>query len=320
MAGRNNRIQQMMSTTAVDRSVGLAAASTHATAKINLTLDVLGRRSDGFHDVRSVVIGVGLSDQIRCEQTQRSGIQVECNDAAIDDAGNLARLAASLLAAELGRSPSLRLQIEKSIPVGGGMGGGSSDAAATLRLCNRLWGAGLNDARLAELGSSLGSDVPLFYYLPAALMEGRGERVTALSIAWKGWALLVSTGTEVSTAEVYKTHRLDFERTEQQDAAEQVAAISSATSAEQLMPMTRNDLEPAVFRVAAEVERVSKALHHRGLGPFRVSGAGSTLYRLFDQEEDANRVAEEVTRAGIGEWTKVVAAPVGQQPIVTEES
>ena len=141
--------------------------------------------------------------------------------------------------------------------------------------------------------------------------------VTALPMAWSGWALLVSAGTEVPTSKVYAAHRWVKERAE---TSPNLRQITSATSADHVMSLTRNDLEQAVFGVEPEVMRAFTELHHHGHGPFRVSGAGSTLYRLFDQEEDANRVAEEVTQAGIGTWAKVVAAPVGQQPIVTEES
>lgn len=307
----------MMSTTATDCTVGLAAASLNATAKINLSLDVLGQRADGFHDLVSVAMGVDLCDHIRCSVRSSPSVEIDSSDPALSNSDNLVVKAAYRLASEIDRSPALRIVLDKAIPIGGGLGGGSSDAAAVLRLCNHLWRGGLDDARLAEIGSELGSDVPLFFRLPAVLVRGRGERVRRLPLSWSGWVLLVNAGVAVSTAEVYEAFDQQECSTEPGWTPEEFAA---ATKADELMAHGRNQLEPAVFRVCPLVECVRNDLRRFGLGTMRVSGAGSTLYRLFDREEDAKGVAEEITRQGIGTWAKVVAAPVGQQPIVIEES
>lgn len=288
-----------------------------APAKINLTLDVLGRRDDGYHDVRSLVIGVSLYDHIRCRVRREPGIELICSDPGLRGSANLAHRAATRLGQHLGLEPALRIELEKRIPVGGGMGGGSSDAASTLSLCNHLWGAGLDPAGLAAIGAELGSDVPLFFSLPSMVVTGRGEKVQPVALRWSGWVLLVFVDAAVSTAEVYRAWRPS-------DAARLPGrtdeAIILAATADEVSALRSNHLEPAVLRVSPTVTRIHDELNRAGLGPICITGTGSTLYRLFDQEQAAHRVQRLVSDLRIGVTTSVVAAPVGPGSIASEES
>lgn len=290
--------------------MGKAEVCTQAPAKINLTLDVLGRRDDGFHELRSIVIGVGLRDVLRCRVRSEPGIRLSCDDASLEKESNLVVRAARLLADRLGIEPALAIDLHKAIPVGGGLGGGSSDAAATLRLCGTLWGGGR--AELARLGAELGSDVPLFFSLPSARMSGRGECVESVALGWRGWVVLVSARAAVSTPEVFAAWRPS-------DAAggstDSEAALLSAKSAGDLAPMLYNRLEPAVFRVSPKVAELRDRLNELDCGPMRVSGAGSTLFCIHDTEEAARRAAATIEEHCTDADVHVAKAPVAESPI-----
>lgn len=144
-----------------------------AHAKLNLCLEVLGQRPDGYHEVSTLIQAIDLEDDLRIVQS--STLRVICSSLEIEEDENLVWRAATALAASCGRRPSVEITLEKRIPVGMGLGGGSSDAAAALLALNDLWGLGLSLERLVEIGSSLGSDVPYFFWGGSALATGRGN-------------------------------------------------------------------------------------------------------------------------------------------------
>ncbi len=144
-----------------------------AYAKLNLCLEVLGRRPDGYHEISTVMQAIDLADEL--EITPASSLRFRCDDPEIDEEGNLVWQAATALAASCGRLPMAEIALRKRIPVGMGLGGGSSDAACTLLALDKLWGLNLPLERLVEIGSRLGSDVPFFFWGGAALATGRGD-------------------------------------------------------------------------------------------------------------------------------------------------
>lgn len=150
-----------------------------AFAKINLTLEVLGRRPDGYHEVRTILQTIDLAD--RLEVQPAASLQVECDDPTLAGEANLVWRAATNLAASRGIRPQARIRIHKVIPVGMGLGGGSSDAAATLVALNHLWGLDLPTSELAQVAAGLGADVPFFLQGGTALAQGRGDQVSPLS-------------------------------------------------------------------------------------------------------------------------------------------
>lgn len=301
-----------MTATALEIDHTISSAWTTACAKINLTLEILGRRDDGFHQLRSLVVGAGLHDRVRCTRRRSPGIELVCNDDSLRTDDNLVMRAARALARHAGIKPSLRIELEKTIPIGAGLGGGSSDAAATLRLCDHIWRTSVDLATLENLGGQLGSDVPLFLSLPSVVMTGRGERVRPVTMAWNGWALLVHPAFPVATAEVYRAWRpTDGLKQLNVDADK----LTHVTSADELNGTLINQLEPAVFRVAPGMEELADRLADVVSGPFRVSGTGSTLFRLFDHQEAARDAAAEIHRLDFNLSTSVVAAPVGESPL-----
>ena len=150
----------------------------NALAKVNLCLEVLGRRGDGYHEIRTVMQTIDLADQI--EVTPADSLQVECDNPALGGENNLVWLAATAFAKSCGRLPLVNIKVRKGIPVGMGLGGGSSDAAAVILALNELWEADYPLNRLAEIAAGLGSDVPFFLWGGAALASGRGEIVEPL--------------------------------------------------------------------------------------------------------------------------------------------
>jgi len=301
-----------MTATALDTDIGISSVSTHACAKINLTLEILGLREDGFHELRSLVVGADLKDHLACTLRNGPGIELTCADPSLSSGPNLASEAARRLADDAGIEPALDIRLEKSIPVGAGLGGGSSDAAATLRLCNRLWNIGADRRALSKIGAAIGSDVPLFFSLPSAVMAGRGERVRPVTLRWQGWVVLVHAGPCVSTTSVYRAWSHSHAAGRPGVDPDDLVNVAAAT---ELNDRLVNDLEPAVFRVSPAVAEAAERLARSGHGPFRVSGAGSALYRLYDDQEAARDAAREIRHQGIGKFTSVLAAPVGESPL-----
>jgi 4-diphosphocytidyl-2-C-methyl-D-erythritol kinase len=280
-----------------DSGVGLA---TSAHAKINLSLEIVGKRSDGFHEIVSVTQLISLADTV--EVSAADVLSVDVQPPLTDGGENIARRAAHALAASIGRVPAVRVRIVKQIPVAAGLGGGSSDAAATLRLLARLWEAGLGRETLPEIGASLGSDVPLFLCGGTSLIRGRGERVERLPAPPRFWVLLVCP----ALAPAEKTRSL-YRALSSGDlgtgaTTESLAdAIRLGRSVVELPCV--NSFDAAASRVYAGFselrERVSRAIGQ----PAHLTGAGPTLFATFDSEAEARSAANAVV--GLGHRTVV---------------
>lgn len=166
-----------------------------APAKVNLTLEVLGRRDDGYHDIVSIMQTVDLFDAVTLEPDDR--LTVECDDATIEPSDNLALRAAKLLDTSTGGGRGANIKLEKHIPVSAGLGGGSSDAAAVLLGLNRVWALDLTGEQLTSLASQIGSDVPFFLHGGTAMVQGRGERVRPMSAVKLDRMVILSPRIEV---------------------------------------------------------------------------------------------------------------------------
>jgi len=280
-----------------------------APAKVNLTLEVLRRRSDGFHDIRSLVMGVALADRVTCSFSADRSHAFHCNDPELSNDGNLAWAAATLLLRATGLERSLSIDLEKHIPIAAGLGGGSSDAACVLMACNTLLQTGLNRSELAAIGAELGSDVPLFFSLPCALISGRGEVVEAKALQWSGSVLVVHTPVTVSTAEVYQAWR-------PRDGANREGApqaMVDAENSETMMDICFNDLEPAVFQVAPAVEQAKANVERLAQSRFCLSGAGSTFFHLYDDGQAADEAKRRIEAGDPRLRSWIVAAPIATE-------
>jgi len=284
----------------------LAGFCASSPAKINLTLSVLGQRPDGYHEIRSLVVGIDFWDRLRFVLRGSPGITLTCDDPGLPtDERNLVVQAAKALSDRADDCRcGVRVELHKRIPVAAGLGGGSGDAVATLIALNRLWAPVLSEQQLIKLGAKLGADVPLFFALPAAVVSGIGEVVSRTSLRWSGWVLLVFAGCPVSTRDVYAASRPQDCRSG--GARNDFKTIQNATTAAEIAQLCYNDLEPAVFRVAPKVHELAQAVRSAGVLHARISGAGQTVFVLFDDPEDAEACRSKLQASNIGVGAKVV--------------
>ena len=260
-------------------------------AKINLCLSVLGKRPDGYHDVEMLMQMVGLYDEVTVALA-RNGVTVRCDAAEVPSGeGKIAWKAAREMLRATGSSAGLAITIKKNIPVAAGLGGGSGNAAAVLAATNRLLGAGLDRAQLAEIGVRIGMDVPFFFYGPTALARGRGEIVTPLPDLPRFWVLLVNPGFETSTAWVYKNVSLGL--TKKVD-CNKIARLNIPRIAAEL----HNDLEIVTAAAHPVIRRIREALLARGALGARMSGSGPTVFGIFENEAACRSVANNLSSEG----------------------
>jgi len=282
-----------------------------APAKINLGLRVLGRRADGYHDIVSLMVPVGLFDVVRVESA-RSGIELICLDSDLPaDEGNLVHRAAQLILRECGSDAGVRLELHKRIPVGAGLGGGSSDAAATLKGVNELLGSPLAHEELHRLAVGLGADVPFFLLGGPALAEGIGDRLTPVTAVPEVWTMLVYPGFQVPTRWAYEhltlttmTNRskltiLGANAGGEPTVYRQRLLDRQCSTLEDLLPLLVNDFEPLVFSRYPQLAEIRQALLAAGARAAPMTGSGPTLVGLFASEAKA-RAAQNQVSEGLG--------------------
>jgi 4-diphosphocytidyl-2-C-methyl-D-erythritol kinase len=271
-----------------------------AYAKINLTLAVLGKRADGYHDLSSVMQTISLHDTLRLTPNRAGQITARSDSAELNTPDNLA-LRAAMALRETAGDASLGAEIEllKAIPSPGGLGGGSSDAASVLLALDALWQTRLPHERLAELAATLGSDVPYFLSGGAALIAGRGEHVAPLPDAQSLWLVLARPPVNVSTAAVYRAlSPANYATTEDTEAIVQAIQQGEPLPLEHLS----NSLEAPVMRDYPQIAATRDALLASGAPLVRMSGSGPTLYTPFGALEDASRVYTESRSRGLECW------------------
>ena len=261
----------------------------YANAKLNLTLDVLGKRPDGYHDLCMVMQSVDLRDTLVLEQTEEPGISVKTDLCFLpNDDRNLAAKAARAFFAYTGKEMGLSIRIAKRIPVCAGTAGGSSDAAAVLRGLNEMTGAGLSLTQLAKIGESVGSDVPYCVLGTTALAEGRGEVLTQLSPLPACWAVLCKPAFSVSTPELFG--RIDGHKiTCRPDTAGVLSALERGNLQEVARRMYNVFEDALPERHRRTVSEIKAVLIAEGALGACMSGTGSTVFGLFDEEETAKR-------------------------------
>lgn len=249
-----------------------------APAKLNLFLHINGRRPDGYHELQSLFIFLNQCDwlQFQCHQNNTVTISPELPD--VPKESNLIYKAAMLLKQKSSQPFGVDIILEKQLPMGGGIGGGSSNAATTLVALNYLWGINLPVDDLAELGRQLGADVPVFVRGFAAFAEGVGEKLAPVEVAQK-WYLVLTPACHVSTAEIFK--HPDLKR----DTPKQAWSILSQSN-------WHNDCEPLVKKLYPEVEKALSWLIE--YAPSRMTGTGACVFAEFEDEVSAQRVMTEL--------------------------
>ena len=266
-----------------------------AYAKVNLTLEALSRRDDGFHEIASVVQTIDLSDELRF--TPSDTLSLRCNWPSLETPDNLALRAAALLKEHAGYARGAEIHLDKSIPMAAGLGGGSSDAAATLKALNELWALGLSHDDLLPLAATLGSDVPFFLTGGTAMMEGRGEVVRTLTgVPETHMALLVPPDDVLTkTATLYRS--LEPSHYSDGSASARLAACIERGERPDAKVLF-NVFEAVATRVFPSLEAHRRAMLEAGAGSVHLSGSGPTLYALCGSEAEALSLAERLKAAG----------------------
>ncbi len=259
-----------------------------APAKVNLCLRVVGKRDDGYHLLDTVMVPVGLYDEIeiarpRLVKADKEGLAVTCDHPSVPPGRkNLVYRAASLLLGRKGVHDPVHIHIRKRIPVGGGLGGGSSDAAATLRGLNRLFRLGCDRGEIHSLAASLGADVPFFIYGRPARARGIGERLSPIASFPRLWMVILYPGFPVRTRWVYQN--LAFKLTK---AIENTSINFSLEEPEELKRFLVNDLEKVTIRRYPRIAFLKERLIQEGAAGALMSGSGSSVFGIFSAGQRA---------------------------------
>jgi len=274
----------------------MQARTVAAPAKINVILEVLGRRADGYHDLWSVLLLVDLCDTVTVAPRSR-GIHLTVRPPLVPAGpGNLAFRAAEAFIKASGRPPGVTITLRKRIPIGAGLGGGSSDAAAVLAALNAMTGLPLGREELLRLAAGLGSDVPFFFSGGTALLTGRGEHVADLPPPRPRWLVLALTGEPVLTAWAYG--RLPSGTRRVPDPTWVAAAQAGQT--ERLLGMAFNRLEEVVFPARPDLAAMKARLGAFGAAPLGLTGTGAALFG-FAPERTAARAWSKTLRTDGGQ-------------------
>ncbi|SMF38983.1 4-diphosphocytidyl-2-C-methyl-D-erythritol kinase [Tistlia consotensis] len=282
-----------------------------APAKVNLWLEVVGKRADGYHLLDSLVVFAGVGDCLWAEPAADLSLAVEGPYAGQVPAGggNLVLRAAHLLAEAAGLEPRARLVLDKRLPVAAGIGGGSSDAAAALRALSALWRLEPDEGLLLGLGAALGADVPVCLYGRPALMAGIGEDLRPAPALPEAWLVLVNPGVALSTAAVFQARQSGPGGGAFSAPRPIGPAPRDAEALAELLAGRRNDLEAPARRLCPEVDAVLGALATTAgclLG--RMSGSGATCFGLYATAAEAGAAAAAIAAEQPGWWS--VAAPI----------
>lgn len=278
-----------------------------AYAKINLGLDVIRRREDGYHEVSMVMQTIRIYDQIELEKTQEPGIILTTNRSFIPtDSNNLVYKAAKLMMDRYQIDEGVKIGLRKVIPVSAGMAGGSSDAAATLVGMNRLFHLGLSMEELMKLGVKIGADVPYCVMRGTALAEGIGEILTPLAPMPDCWILIGKPGVNVSTKFVYTNLKLD-EHTGHPDIAGMVQALKE----QDLYGITSrmgNVLEDVTIPAYPVIEEIKNHMKANGAVNAMMSGSGPTVFGIFDDQKKAEQALLCLKESGLTRQTFLTTA------------
>jgi len=271
-----------------------------APAKINLFLEIIGKRPDGYHNLETVMQTINLYDELSFE-TAEGGISLECSDKALSAGGdNIVYRAAAALKERYGIRKGVRIYLKKEIPMGAGLGGGSSDAAATLKTLVQMWQIDIKDKELKAIASKLGADVPFFLTGGTALCEGIGDIVTPLAKIKNMLIILANPGFGVPTAQVYK--KIKFPLTNQRKVDKiQTLIYDGSFDLKGAFESCFNRLEEFVFPDYPEIAEIKRVLTELGCASF-MSGSGATVYGILGSQSQSETIQSKLQKHGCKTW------------------
>jgi 4-diphosphocytidyl-2-C-methyl-D-erythritol kinase len=258
-------------------------------AKVNLYLDVIGKRNDGYHDIVTVFEKIDLYDTMRFESAQK-GIEVSTSSPDLTDyKSNMVYKASSLLIGEYGVREGARIHIEKNIPIAAGLGGGSSNAATALLGLRRLWNLTIDDKELIEIGKRLGADVPFFIFNHIyALGRGRGDDIVPLKSSLEMWHVIISPPVKVLTRDIYSEASFNLTG-ERPDVTILLRAINDGNF-DGLRRSLHNSLEPIVAKKVTYIDSIKECIKKMGCDAVMVTGSGPTIFVLTLSRKEAEAI------------------------------
>jgi 4-diphosphocytidyl-2-C-methyl-D-erythritol kinase len=265
-----------------------SAVIVRAPAKVNLFLEVLAKRPDGYHEIATLLVAVSLYDTLEFKEEPSGALRLRCDEPGLTTGpDNLVLKAAALLRQRTGCARGAEIRLIKRIPMAAGLAGGSTDCAAALDGLNRLWRLGLSRDELARLGGELGSDVPFFLHTPAAWCTGRGEVVTPVALGRPLDLVIAKPAVGLSTAEVYRGVTVP----DRPETGEEVRRAVGAGDMEEVGRRLHNRLQEAAVRLRPEIEAGLARLRAAGPAGAMMSGSGTSLFALCRDAGEARRVA-----------------------------
>ena len=261
-----------------------------AYAKINLALDVIKKRTDGYHEVNMIMQSIDLYDEVSVKKAPY--LNVTMHGGEIPSADNIAFKTAKLLAAYAGKETDIHISIEKNIPMAAGLAGGSSDAAAVLRILNKFWGLNYSNEKLESIAAQVGSDVPFCISGITALATGRGEIITRLEPCPEFFVVLACPYIEVSTAWVYK----NYNRKNIKDIpdVEKVIQAIKRKDKESIIEGLNNTLESVTIKEYPIINEIKKVMVEAGAHKCLMSGSGPTVFTLTETLAEAQKISNEL--------------------------
>ena len=269
-----------------------------AMAKINLALDVLGKRPDGYHDVRMIMQTISMYDALDIQIKKEPGIELSTNLPYVPaDSRNLAYKAADLLMQEFHIKEGLQIHLEKFIPVSAGMAGGSSDAAAVLVGVNNLFRLGLSQEELMKRGSTLGADIPYCVMRGTALAEGIGEKLTPLPSVPECFVLIGKPPVSVSTKAAYESLRLDA--IDQRPDIDGMIESLKAGDLQGITSRMQNVFQPGISEAHPVIGDIIKLMEENGAMKAIMSGSGPSVFGIYEKRKDASNAADKLRASGM---------------------
>ena len=270
-----------------------------AYAKINLSLEVTGKRDDGYHEIKTVLHTIDLADRLAFRPAEQTSL--ECNQPSLEDEHNLVLRTCRLIQEYTGHQGGAAIVLHKNIPIAAGLGGGSSDSAATFKALNALWGTNLDGGTLEELALRLGSDIPFFLNGACALAEGRGEKLTPLPPVDGIWAVVATPSSEIAdkTASLYSLlEKRDFSNgSATTELAERIR--NGRVTLHDIRDAGLNTFERVASQAFSGLDELTERFLKADAGFVRLSGSGPSLFTLTDDEEIGQHLLSRVAGEGV---------------------
>lgn len=260
-------------------------------AKINLALDIIGKREDGYHEIKTIMQAIDLKDKVIIENIDKNEIIVNCNHPGVPlDENNLVYKSWKIMKEVAKIDKGIKVTIDKNIPMGAGLAGGSSNAGAVLKGLNELWDVGLTKEELIDLGRGIGADVPFTILGGSALAEGIGEKLTSLKPFRNKYVLVCNPGIEISSKYAYNILKIDDKRVE----IEEIIKAMENEDLELIGKLARNKMEDEIFKKYKILEKIKLDLIKANAKISLMSGSGSSVFGIFEDEESMDKAKEKI--------------------------